>query len=666
MAQNQEREEIEREIENAVELQSDEEGEPELLNLLEDLERLRYQPLDLNRVSADELVMVPGITTRIAHNIIRFRDENGEFGSVEELLQVPGIGPVTLERVQPFLATSGDRTPHSRRLLQPDFWTTNGRFESYSRFRQVMQPQDGYQRPDTLGGYVGSPANLYQRIRYQSRHLSVNTTLNKSPGEPYQPPLDFAFTSWHISLRELGKVDSIIIGDYSVSFGQGLLLWTGGAFGKSSNVIRGAIKNERGVRPSSSTQATSGFRGFAINTALTSSLRFSGFYSDRNRTATVVDDQSLNFPSSTGRHRTLNELNRKNNLSQETIGGRLLLDFSSGRLGLTAYRNRFDKEIAPGSQPYQRYNFSGQHLYGLSSDFRYDFGYIQLFGEMAVSDNKGMAILSGADVQVSETTTFIILIRDYGKDFQSIFGSGFGEQSGRPRNERGVYLGFRHQLTSRLGLNFYMDQFHFPAPRFQTRQPTSGYDWLVHLEYTHSRVLQLYLLTRFKQREAEISGEDLFGREVRWIKNHSRFNVRFHLEYRVHPKARLRIRTDFVLVEPPGADISTGFLVYTDLRLTPHKRLRLDFRVTMFDTDDYESRVFQFENDLLYVMTNRMLYDRGQRAYLNLHYQINDRLDFWFKISSTLYENRNIIGSGLDLIYGNRRSEIGFQARVRL
>lgn len=665
-AQDQQSEQVEREIEYAVELQSDEEGEPELLNFLEDLERLRYQPLDLNHASADELNMVPGITTRLANNIIRFRDENGEYGSVEELLNVPGIGPATLERVQPFLTTSEDHSSYLRRWLQPDFWATNGRLESYSRFRQVLQPQEGYQRPDTLGGYVGSPVNLYQRIRYQSRHLSVNTTLNKSPGEPYQPPFNFAYTSWHIAVRDVGMIETMIIGDYSASFGQGLLLWTGGAFGKSSNVISGAVKNERGIRPSSTTQPASGFRGFAINSSITKNLRITGFYSDKKRTSTVVDDQYVNFPSSTGRYRTLNELKRKNNLSQETVGGRLLLVISSGQLGFTAVRNSFDKEIVQGNQLYQRYNFSGQQLYGFSSDIRYDFRNIHLFGELAVSNNRGMALMSGADIQLSEKTTFLVLIREYEKNFHSIFGSGFGEQSGSPRNERGIYLGIQHHLTSKLELNIYMDQFHFPAPRFQTRQPTSGYDWLVHLDYVHSRDLQLYLLTRFKQREIELAGFDTYGREVRWIKHHLRFNSRLHLEYRVHPKARLRFRTDFVVAAPPGSDLSNGFLLYTDLRVNPHKRIRLDFRITMFDTDDYESRVFQFENDLLYVMTNRMLYDRGQRVYLNLHYQASERLDFWFKISTTIYENRNVIGSGMELIHGNRRSEIGIQARIRV
>lgn len=667
-AQNHEREqeELEREIERVMELQEDDENGEDLQTLMEEMEWLHEQLIDINRATFDELVRVPGLTNRLVHNIIRYRDENGHFHSVDEMLHVPGIGPVTLENVRPYLTTGNDHTSTGRRFLQPDFWTSNGRMESYSRFRQVLQEQEGYQRPDSLGGYVGSPFQLYQRIRYRSRHLSFNTTLNKSPGEPYKPPLDFAFTSWHMAVSEVGKLESLVAGDFSVSFGQGLLLWTGGSFGKNSDVIRGVSKNERGILPSSSAQPATGFRGMGVHLNLTDRLSLMGFYSNKKRTSTMADDDKVNFPSSTGRYRTLNELNRKNNLNQETIGGRLMLNGSIGTIGLSAYQNRFNKPIAAGNSPYQLYNFSGQKLTAGSADIRLYFGnQIYLFSEIAKSDNHGMAFLSGAEYQLSESTTFVTAYRNYGKRYQSIYGSGFGEQSGAPRNEQGIYLGIRNQLTSRFQINLYMDQFQIPTARFLTRQPSSGYDWLIQVEYSHSRELQLYLLTRFKKRETEAQSLDPYGREIRLMDSHNRFLSRLHAEYRVHPKIRLRIRADFVVVKPPLTNGTLGTLIYTDLRVHPHPRVRLDLRFTMFDTDDFESRVFQFENDLLYVMTNTMLFDRGQRAYLLLYTQITDRIDFWLKISSTVYENRDIIGSGPDQIEGNRKSDIGFQTRIR-
>jgi competence protein ComEA len=63
-------------------------------------------PIDVNRASADELVALPGIGPVRAAAIIALRDERGRFGSIDELLDVKGIGPKTLERLRP-LAIAG-------------------------------------------------------------------------------------------------------------------------------------------------------------------------------------------------------------------------------------------------------------------------------------------------------------------------------------------------------------------------------------------------------------------------------------------------------------------------------------------------------------------------------------------------------------------------------
>lgn len=56
--------------------------------------------LDLNRASQAELEALPGIGPARASAIVRWRDEHGLFRDLEDLLQVPGIGSGTLERLR--------------------------------------------------------------------------------------------------------------------------------------------------------------------------------------------------------------------------------------------------------------------------------------------------------------------------------------------------------------------------------------------------------------------------------------------------------------------------------------------------------------------------------------------------------------------------------------
>ena len=49
-------------------------------------------PLDLNTATAEELATLPGIGPELAGRIVAYREEQGDFGSIEEIMEVSGIG----------------------------------------------------------------------------------------------------------------------------------------------------------------------------------------------------------------------------------------------------------------------------------------------------------------------------------------------------------------------------------------------------------------------------------------------------------------------------------------------------------------------------------------------------------------------------------------------
>src|SRR5690625_2582429 len=664
VAQNQDtlRVQVEQDLERALEEADPEDAESTIEELVDFVENLANNPLNINRASLDELVLVPGLNLRLAQSIVEYRASNAPFASVEDLVKVRGIGPATLTRIRPYLS-AGTRRERGRDLyLNPRFWTDNSRFEMFSRYQQTLQKQNGYLRDDG-SGYMGSPVRYYQRIRYRSNHLSLNLTQEKDPGEPLSGLAGFDFNSLHFAVEDAGNLQMLVVGDYSLAFGQGLIMWSGGSFGKGQDVVRSISKNDRGVRPFTSAQEATGFRGVAATYG--NRFQVTGFYSNRKRTAAVVDEGVVNFPTQTGYHRTPNEIARRNNLDQETFGGRLLAELPFGFIGVSGYMNRFDKVFAPETKPYQWYRFTGSVRTALSADIRVLLGAVILFGEGGYSENRGYGVLGGTEIELGADSDAALAYRYYDKTFQSIFGSGFGEQSGTPANEEGFYIGVRHRLSRAFRVGAYLDQFRFPAARFQTQQPSSGYDWLALIEYQPRRDLSLYLLARFKTRGEEYISADHFGREIRRLSDAARGSYRLHADYQVHPKVRLRSRVDVVRSVSASEEKDWGFLVFQDIRFYPWSRLQVDARITLFDTDGYNARVYQFENDLLYVLSNSMLFDQGQRMYVVLKLEASSWLDIWFKATTTVYQNRNTVGSGLNRIDGNRRSDIGIQARIR-
>src|SRR5690606_20174380 len=108
-----------------------------------------------------------------------------------------------------------------------------------------------------------------------------------------------------------------------------------------------------------------------------------------------------------------------------------------------------------------------------------------------------------------------------------------------------------------------------------------------------------------------------------------------------------------------------GYMIYHDLIIKPpQKSLSGNLRIAAFKTDGYNSRIYAFENDVLYGYSFPPYYNTGLRVYGNLRYRIRKNLDFWVRYASFIYTDKGI-GSGFDRIEGNRKSDLRLQARFQ-
>ncbi|MBN1271999.1 MAG: helix-hairpin-helix domain-containing protein [Candidatus Aminicenantes bacterium] len=67
------------------------------------------QKVNINKASLDELQTLPGIGVKIAQRIIDFRDKNGPFKRIEELMKVKGIGEKMFERMKEKLTVGPEK-----------------------------------------------------------------------------------------------------------------------------------------------------------------------------------------------------------------------------------------------------------------------------------------------------------------------------------------------------------------------------------------------------------------------------------------------------------------------------------------------------------------------------------------------------------------------------
>jgi competence protein ComEA len=63
--------------------------------------------INLNAASAEQLTALPGVGPKLATRIVEYRQKSGGFKSVQELMNVQGIGEKSFQKMQAYLS-AGD------------------------------------------------------------------------------------------------------------------------------------------------------------------------------------------------------------------------------------------------------------------------------------------------------------------------------------------------------------------------------------------------------------------------------------------------------------------------------------------------------------------------------------------------------------------------------
>lgn len=256
----------------------------------------------------------------------------------------------------------------------------------------------------------------------------------------------------------------------------------------------------------------------------------------------------------------------------------------------------------------------------------------------------------------------IIMHRNYGRDYQSLISSAVSESS-RNVNEQGIYTGITLNPVSKINIAAYYDKFIFPWMRYQTDAPSHGSDFLAQVNYTPTRKIDMY--ARIRQRDKfKNTTEDID--DIDFIVGTQQTNYRYNVSYSISPSIRLRNRVDLISYSIGDNDPEKGYLVYQDIMYKAlSSPVSFSFRYALFDTDSYNARLYTYESDVLYAFSIPAFYSRGTRTYLVVRYTPKKNIDIWVRYAQTFYNNKNVIGSGLEEIQGNTRSELKAQVRFR-
>ncbi len=678
---SQETEELKNQIiEQRVEylIENDESNETDYTNIFEQLNTYYEKPLNLNSASATELNELSLLNDIQINNLLSHIKTNGKLMTLEELQTIQGFDLATIRMISPFVRVSFDVNNPQLSLKE---LINNGNNSVFFRMEQVLEEKKGYSETTDSAmlaspnsRYLGDKNKYYTRYNYTyGNHISFGITAEKDAGEEFfkgSQTKGFDYYSAHFFLRNQGKIKQLALGDYQAQFGQGLTFWSGMAFGKSADIMlvkRSAV----GLKPYKSADENLFLRGagIALNfdeievTSFFSSNRIDGNIDVADSTSTTEDEFSITSIQNTGFHRTKNEIEDKDAIIKNTMGGHISYKTRTLNVGVTGVYDEIDAVFKPSLDVYNQFRNSSSQQTNLGVDYNWVYKNYNFFGEFSKSINGGTAWVSGALINLTGNLSLSVLYRDYARNFHPIYSVGIGENTTN-ENERGIYIGFSALLSSKFTLSAYFDQYVFPWLKYQTNAPSSGFQYLAQLTYKPSKKIEMYVRVRDRNsmKNTPIDLED----GIDFISPQSQTNYRYNLSYSISPSLKLKNRVELTNVDITGAPFETGFLIYQDVVYQKlNSPIQISFRYGIFQTDSYTSRIYAYENDVLYAYSIPAYYNKGTRTYLTLRYKFNKGIDLWLRYGITYYENADVISSGLEKINGNTKSDVKIQLRYK-
>ncbi len=651
----------ERRIEELAEkLASSEDVGTEGSLLLDDLIKYSGQPVNINQATEDELLRLSLLNYGQVRSILSYRKKYGKILTMNELAVLEGFNETLLLKIEPFILF--DQEPDSLMRRKE-----NQIHQSLlARVKTTFPKAAGYlYGKEKAPAFSGKPYSIFTRYRGAiGKRIEFGVTGENDAGEEFfhgSNKSGFDFLSGFVCLNGKGFIDKIVVGDFHLRFGQGINLWSGGGVSYSSD-LSSLMRSGEGIRPYSSTDENQFFRGLAVRFDL-NKVKISMFYSDRKKDANIeTDSKGMNYITSfrsDGLHRTISELSDEKDIGERVLGVYGDFRFDRWRFGVLASFQRFELPVSKGVSPYKSKSFEGNINVNYGLDYQVILNQVFFFGEAGMTQNFKPAVVNGMLWKAHPRLSLSLLHRYYEPGFQSFNSGAYGEGSSGG-NEKGFFTAFEFSPAARIKLSGQADLFYFPWLTYQTFSPSGGHNLEFQVEVSLRSDVFFYLHSKFMQKPQKISG--LTGVPEQFDESTSKWRI--HGEYNISEKIQMRSRIEYTSYQF-NEKREQGFLIFQDLIFVPSTIVKCWWRIAYYKTDGYDSRIYAYENDLLYYFAIPEFHGTGVRSYLNLKWQPLKMLSIYCKAGYTLRSGETSLGSGNDATQGNHRWDTRCQVALK-
>lgn len=623
----------------------------------------KIQQLNINEATKEDLKLFGKFSSVQIESFLNYRKSFGKFISTYELQSIPDWDKALIKKIDQFLIFE-NKNQFFKSL--PILLKEGSQFLMI-RSRSTIEKSIGYEYDSSTKTkkYTGIPASFSMKYQFKfEQEFKLGILMENDAGERFsfnKNTKGFDFISAHLYKKSNGLLQLICVGDFTVNIAQGLIHWQTMGINKSTEVNN--IKHEsETIKPYQSFNEFNFHRGVCIGLKKFQTDAIV-FYSNKNIDAnTKTLDSSNHFIISSfnflGLHRTENEIANKKNVNQQVYGLMVNRNFKNLLISVNALHYQFDIPFQKQNLPYNLFAFKGNNLTSFSIGYSFTKSNTHFFGETAFS-YKGFATTNGLLSAISGKADVSILYRNISKTFQSLNANAFTENS-NVNNEKGLYFGISLKPQFRWQINLAADFFSMPWLQYQINAPSSGMSFLIRITNTPNK--KFSAIFTIKHQISQIPSTEMNNYTIKPISEMERNSLRCHLSKVINPSVTIRGRMEFQIIKTTNSSNSEGFLVFTECIYKPQRKsISANLRIAYFETTNYDSRIYAFENDLSNSYALPAFYDNGFRYFLNVQCEMSKKIHCRLKISQSIYPDKKNFGSGYDLINGCKKTQIGFE-----
>ena len=625
------------------------------------LVEMHDNPIDINSATVSQLSSLPFLSSQQIEDIQAYIYIYGNMKSLGELMMVGSLDYDT-RRYLSYFVYAGEGKKEKDGLSLKDV-AKYGRGLLLTRTEIPLYQRSGYayHSPEELlrypnRAYAGDAIKNNVKYTFSWHNIvRIGLSADKDPGEMWfqRQPLWMDFVSAYISLSDIGRIENLLIGNIRASFGQGLIVNDGFGMGKST-VYASIDRPMSGLRSSLS---KSGYVTGAGSTLRFGHLSVSALVSYTGRDATLNESGQITSIVEDGYHRTASELSKRHNTKELLSLLHLNWHGNGIDVGSTFLSDNFDREFEKIPCRYGADGIFTSMMWNAGLDYSVRRTKFSIYGETALCDNLSIASINTFRLRLGRSGWLSLSYREYGSGYRALHSNSLTEND--VSNERGLYLSSDFHIGD-IEIYVYSDFAYFSAPTGKASLPSYCMDSQMMLTYAPRNAADaIDFRYRLKAKEQDcksyggLSYKDTGRARLRWT-------------HTFMSGIELKSQLNAVHCYFPDTGFSKGFAIMEALSLKQDIHcLSGSVSLCYFDTDNYDTSISVYENGLQNAYNFLTLYGHGLRGSVVLRCRISAKASLMAKFGSTLYFDRESIGSSQQEIDNFHKEDISLQLRMK-